>query len=81
LKSNSEIKETVIYVANLNSDVSDELDDVSIFNLSEEERIEKLTMLSETSQHCKSILLTFLWLYGKISDEELLMNEAPVNTF
>lgn len=80
-RSPAEIKGAIHLISGLNHDISNELDSFNIglsaLELSEDEMIEKVTLLMESNSHYDSVLMTLLWLYGKITDEELLFGKLP----
>lgn len=76
-RTNDEIKGAIVLISELVNDIGDDLDGVEILELSEEDRISKIEMLLESNAHYESVLMTLLWSYGKITDEELLFGKLP----
>lgn len=76
-RSAEEIKGAILLISNMVNDIDDELTEVGLFSLGEEERIDKIESLMDANAHYESVLLTLLWSYGKITDEELLFGKLP----
>jgi hypothetical protein len=71
-RSPEEIKGAIHLISGLVQDIDGALEQAL-----NENDVEELEVLIESNSHYSSVLLTLLWSYGKITDEELLFGKLP----
>ena len=79
MRSNEEIKSMVEYLRLLNEDLEEAFNEDNLRNILDlQEKEDILLNRKEQGNHIKSVIVSFLWLKGKATDEDLLMNRIPI---